>query len=203
MNKQTPPEWLDVNEAAALAGRSVSTIRRVISTIEKENPESIRREPLKDKGGEKILIARAYLVERFEVQETPQEAGADLPVKSPQGGQPVGDIVEILERQIDAKDKQIAALQREAESKSRQIEQEQQTVAEMSESLRQFAALNTSLNNKLLALTERAGEHPARASAGGEPTREAGFNWYSIAVAVGLSLIVGLILYLVLTWSGG
>lgn len=203
MSKQQnePPAWLDVNEAAALSGKSVSTIRRLVSSMpEPEAAENIRREPLKDKGGDKILISRAYLVERFELPQSEQEAGPEPPQEEPRAAGGLSDLIEILERQIDAKDKQIAALQREGESKSRQLEQEQQTLADMAESLRQAVAVNTALNSKLLALTEKAGEHPGSARTDPQPGRESVVNspWYFVALAVLFSLIAGLVLYLVI-----
>lgn len=161
--------WLDVNEAAALVGKSLSTIRRLIPEIEDLAPDAIRREPIEGKGGEKVLLSRAYLVERFKISPDGEGKGAGTtpPVGREEEGLNVSGLVEILERQLEAKDRQISALQREAEAKSRQLEQEQQNAAEFAEKLGQFAALNTSLQNKLLSLTERAGDGPEGAGSAG------------------------------------
>lgn len=199
MSKQEPAPWLDLNEAAALSGKSLSTLRRLVSGMaQEEAAEHLRREPLKDKGGEKILISAAYLRARYNLPESQQEPQQEEGGEDPPSGVTSADLVQILERQLDQKDKQIAALQREAEAKSRQLELEQQTASDLSESLRQFAALNAVLQNKILALTERAGETAAPA----DPVdgRRAGMAspFYFVAVAVALSLIAGLLLYLIL-----
>lgn len=192
MNKQN--DWLDVTAAAEFIGKSVSTLRRWLRDTEGKEyaAGNIRREPFKDKGGEKILISRAFLVEQF----APQGSGHEPPA----GGEQSAPLVEILERQLNAKDNQINALQRDGENKSRQIEQAQQQAAELSERVREMAALNAALQTKILMIAERAGETPAP-DAGPAKRRETVFNSpaYFIAVAVVLSLCIGLALYLILS----
>ena len=196
MSTQAPASWLTVTDAAVVVGKSVSTIRRLLPQIEKEEPEAIRREPIEGKGGERVLLLRSWLLSHFGINE-PGAAGAGDP-QEPQGA---AAVVDILERQLDAKDKQIAALQREAEAKSRQIEEAQRTAGELVEKLGQFAALNATLQQKLLLLSERAGEPtggaaPAPISAG--PGAAIEEPWWWVAVAVLLSLCGGLVLWLVL-----
>lgn len=199
MSNQTPPEWIGVNEASLLVGKSLSTIRRLLPEIEATAPASIRREPIEGKGGERVLLSRSYLVQRFGVKE-PEPPGDEE--RLPEGIGPAA-LVEILERQITAKDRQIESLQRDAEAKSRQIDEAQQNAADLAESLRQFAALNAALQNKLLALTEKAGGQAPAASPQEPPqeSRESVLSspLYFVAVAVAVSLIVGLLLYLVLS----
>lgn len=182
-----PPSWISVNEAAALVGKSTSTVRRLIPELEAAAPESIRREPVEGKGGEKVLFSREYLLERFRVSE-PERREPGAGASESRESFPV--VVEILERQLLAKDRQIESLQRDAEAKTRQIE-------EVTDSLQKFAAINAGLQNRLLQLTERAGsQHPAP-----EPGARAGrlsSPWYFVAVAVGVSLIAMLLLYLLL-----
>lgn len=195
MSNQTPPEWIGVNEASLLVGKSLSTIRRLLPEIEATAPASIRREPIEGKGGERVLLSRSYLVQRFGVNEPEPPADEE---RLPEGIGPAA-LVEILERQITAKDRQIESLQRDAEAKSRQIDEAQQNAADLAESLRQFAALNAALQNKLLALTEKAGGQAPAASP--QESRESVLSspLYFVAVAVAVSLIVGLLLYLVLS----
>jgi ElaB/YqjD/DUF883 family membrane-anchored ribosome-binding protein len=200
MSNQTPPVWIGVNEASLLVGKSLSTIRRLLPEIEESAPESIRREPIEGKGGERVLLSRSYLVQRFGVKE-PEPPGEEESL--PEGVGPAA-LVEILERQINAKDRQIESLQRDAEAKSRQIDEAQQNAADLAESLRQFAALNAGLQNKLMALTEKVAERPEPAAPAGvapQERRESVLSSpvYFIAVAVAVSLIVGLLLYLVLS----
>jgi len=193
MSTTTSSDWLNINEASLLSGKSISTLRRLLPDIEQSGPEHIRREPLEGKGGERILLSRAYILERFNVKE-PE------PVKEEERaleGMGVAQIVETLERELGAKNRQIEALLRDGESKNRQLEEAQLQAGELSERLTQFAAINAGLQNKLLALTERAGEsapHP-----GAPPLESRGAPaWYSIAIAVILSLIGGLLLWLFL-----
>ncbi len=205
MSKQTAPEWMSVNEASVYFGKSLSFIRRSIPEIEERAPEQIRREPIPHKGGNKILLNRAYLVQLFGAKEPEppppgDEVAAPIAANLP-AGVDFPSLVGILERQINAKDRQIENLQRDAESKSRQIEQEQQTVAELSERLRDTALLNARLQNKLLSLTEKVGERPEPPLSSPQERRESVLSSpvYFIAVAVAASLIVGLLLYLVLS----
>ncbi len=198
---------MSVNEASVYFGKSLSLIRRAIPEIEKKAPEQIRREPIPHKGGNKVLLNRAYLVQLFGAQE-PEPPGDEVAAPMGEGeGAPQGAgvtaLVEILERQINAKDRQIENLQRDAEAKSRQIDEAQQNAADLAESLRQFAALNAGLQNKLMALTEKVAERPEPSLAGVAPQerRESVLSSpvYFVAVAVAASLIVGLLLYLVLS----
>lgn len=198
MTNSPPPLWLDVNEAAALVGKSVSTIRRLLPDIEENQPDAIRREPLEGKGGEKVFLFRAYLLERFGGKEP---EGLGRPAQTGEEPEPGGlaALVEILERQLEAKDRQLAALQRDAENRSRQIDEAQRSASDLAESLRQFAALNAALQNKVMALTERAGEHTKQP---GEP--ESGLNGpgYWVAVSVAASLALGVLIWLLLQWLG-
>ncbi len=196
MEKQN--EWLDVQAAADFVGKSVSTLRRWLRDTEGKDyaAGNIRREPFKDKGGEKILIARAFLVEQFGKVSAP-----DMPAAGgPAAGEQSAALVEILERQLNAKDGQINAFQRESEAKNRQIEQAQQTASDLAERVREITALNAALQTKILMITEKAGEQVAPVVI---PTngRENVFSSpvYFVAVAVALSLCIGLILWLILS----
>ena len=198
MSKQPLPEWLDVNEAAALAGKSVSTIRRLLPEIEAAAPDSIRREPVEGRGGERVLLSTSYLKERFNISE-PEPLEEEGRPDSERGA----GVVALLERVIVAKDRQIEALQRDGESKSRQLEEAQIQAGELTERLTQFAAINAGLQNKLLAINERAG-NPAAASPGTPPAGDKGLTSpaYFVAVAVLASLIIGLLVYIALQWVG-
>jgi len=195
MTNNPPPLWVDVNEAAALVGKSISTIRRLLPDIEENTPDAIRREPIEGKGGEKVLLFRAYLIERFGGKEPEGLGRSTQTSEEPEPGG-FAALVEILERQLEAKDRQLAALQRDAENRSRQIDVAQRSASDLAESLRQFAALNAALQSKVMALTERAGE----------PTKqpESGLNGpgYWVAVSVASSLALGLLIWLFLQWVG-
>jgi hypothetical protein len=195
MKKEPLPDWIDVNEAAVFVGKSASTIRRLLPDIEAAAPEHIRREPMEGRGGERVLLRRAYLEERFKVK-APEAAPIEEEEDSEPGG--VAGVVAILEREIAAKNRQIEAMQRDGESKSRYLEEAQLQAGELTERLTQFAAINAGLQNKLLALTERAGEgsEPA-ARSGGESVMNS--PWYFVLVAIVGALVVVLLLYLVLS----
>lgn len=177
MSKQAS-EWIGVNEAANLVGKSLSTIRRLIPGMEKAG--QVRREP--ETG--KVLFARDHLVEKFGIEDEKSEPAAS--------GPNVLSIVEILERQIVAKDRQIENLQRDGESKSRQMEEAQLQMAHLTESLKQFAALNASLQSKILTIGERA--EPVADVPTGTPRLS------PIVVAVAVSLIVSLLVYIFFQW---
>lgn len=195
-NTTSPPAWININEASLLSGKSISTLRRLLPEIEQSGPEHIRREPLEGKGGERILLSRVYILQRFNVKE-------EEPVKEEERaleGMGVSKLVETLERELAVKNKQIEALIRDGESKNRQLEEAQLQAGELSERLTKFAAINAGLQNKLLALTEQAGERAPHHS--GHIPESGGVAWYSIFIAVILSLISGLSLWLLLAGGG-
>lgn len=180
-------EWMDISEAALLTGKSDSTLRRAIPELERDG--FAKRVPIGSKGGAKVLFSRAYLLQRFGSKE-PDRAQAD---KQAQGGTSVADMVEMLEKQLEAKDRQISALQRDGEAKSRQIEEAQAQAAQIVENLRQAQALNAALQTKILTIGERSEVSPN----GLEHSQ-----WYFVAVAVLSSLVLGLLVWLVLEWVG-
>lgn len=195
MSTTSSPDWLNINEASLLSGKSLSTLRRLLPDIEASGPEHIRREPLEGKGGERILLSRAYILERFNVKE-PE------PVKEEERaleGMGMAQIVETLERELGAKNRQIEALLRDGESKSRQLEEAQLQAGELSERLTQFAAIIAGLQNRFIALTEKAGERPPV-----EEEREGKDSspWYFVFVSVLLAVSVCLLLWLFLGWVG-
>lgn len=181
-------EWVDISEAALLTGKSDSTLRRAIPKLERDG--FAKRVPIGSKGGAKVFFSRAYLLQRFGSKE-PERAQAD---KQAQGGTSVTDMVEMLEKQLEAKDRQISALQRDGEAKSRQIEEAQAQAAQIVENLRQAQALNAALQTKILTIGERSEVSPN----GLEHSQ-----WYFVAVAVLASLVLGLLVWLVLAWVGG
>jgi hypothetical protein len=193
MSTTTSPDWLNINEASLLCGKSISTLRRLLPEIEASGPEHIRREPIEGKGGERILLSRAYILERFNVKEPEPQKEEERALE----GMGLAQIVATLERELAAKNRQIEHYLRDGESKNRQIEELQIQAGELSERLTQFAAINAGLQNKLLALTERAGE-PSPHPVANYPESKAGPAWYSIGIAVLLSLIGGLLLWLIL-----
>lgn len=60
-------EWLDIAEAALLTGKSDSTLRRAIPEFERDG--NAKRVPIGNKGGQKVLFSRAYLLRRFGSKE--------------------------------------------------------------------------------------------------------------------------------------
>lgn len=193
MNKQEGkpgPDWLDINAAATFARRSTSTIRRWIDRLsEQEAGEHVRREKMPGQGGEKILIARAFLAERFGVAGDDQHGGA----AAGSGGQDPPGLVGILEKQIEAKDRQISNLQR-------QVDQAQTLAADLSERLREQSYLAGQLQGRLLSLTDRAGGDGSQGPADGEGSAPGArwSHWYTVAIAVLFAVAAFLLLHLVL-----
>jgi len=184
---QTSNEWLDVQAAAEYIGKSVSTLRRWIAQIEAGDGAggNIRRQPFTDKGGEKILVHRAFLAQCFGVTSEQPEA-PDLP-----------GLLSSLEKQLSAKDSQIFALMRDGETKNRLLEQEQQNAANLAERLREMSALNAALHSRLMSLT--AGNPEERAPLGSKLPPAVGQSpFYFVALSVLLSACAVLLLYLLL-----
>lgn len=177
-------EWVGVAEAANVAGRSVSTIRRIIAEI--KGTEHLKRVP--GKGGERVLFSRAYLLERFNVSVEPQQEAKN----GTQEAEGVAGVVVMLERQLDAQNRLIAAMQRDGEAKSRQLEEAQQHAAQLLENLRQATTLNAALQTKILTIGERV-----------EPLQQPiqGGQWYWVWVAVFVSLVAVLVVWLFLQWA--
>ena len=181
-------EWLDISEAALLTGKSDSTLRRAIPDLERNG--YVKRVPIGSKGGLKVLFSRAYLLQRFGSTEKNSTNKAD---NQAQGATSVADMVDMLQKQLEAKDRQITALQRDGEAKSRQLEEAQRQAVEIIENLRQAQALNAALQTKILTIGERtAVSLPGQSG-----------QWYYVAVSVLASLVVGLVVWLVLAWVGG
>lgn len=178
-------DWVPLIDAAPLVGRSVSALRRALPTMPADR---VRRVPIPGKGGERILLQRAYLLERYAPHIVPptDHAAPD---------------VDFFERQLNAKDAQIAHLQRDGENKTRQLETAHQHIADLTSNVQQLAAVNAGLQNKMLQLVERVGERPDRSPApapGAIPTAPG----YWVALAVVLALIAGLLIYLLVQWLG-
>jgi len=174
-------DWVGVDEAAALAGKSLSTIRRLIPEMEAAG--QVHRE---GKAG-KVLISRGYITERFSVPGQVQGEAEGV------------GVVAILEKQLEAQNRQIAALQREGEAKSRQLEEAQAQAAQMLENLRQAQALNAALQTKILTIGEGKERGNVERSGGGVIEQPA----YFVGVAVLLTLICGVLIWLFLHWVGG
>ncbi|MCY7330229.1 MAG: helix-turn-helix domain-containing protein [Saprospiraceae bacterium] len=173
--KQT--DWVGVNEAAALVGKSLSTIRRLIPAL--ETAGHIHRDGITGK----VLFSRSHLVERFGLPEqaiTPPDT--------------VG-LIEVLQRQLEAKDRQIMALQRDSETKSRQIEEAQAQAAQIIQNLLQAQILNAALQTKIFTI----GKGQA-ASALGEPSDFFSSRWYYVAIYALATLVVALFLWVFLRW---
>ena len=173
-------EWLDVTAAAALVGRSVSTIRRLLPDI----PETeLKKEPLAGQGGYKVFVTRKWLLAHFGQKEIYHAAP-----------EPSAGGLSALEKQLEQKDRQIENLQRDGEAKTRQLETAYQHIADLTSNVQQLAALTAGLQSKVLLLGERTGDHAPDAI----PTTPG----YWVALAVLLSLIAGLLIYLLIQWVG-
>lgn len=178
MESKRVADWVGVEEAAALTGKSISTIRRLIP--EAEAGGQLHRE---SKSG-KVLFLKSYILKRY--------GGPGQPEAEAVGG----GVIAMLEMQLEAQNRQIAALLREGEIKSRQIEEAQAQAAVMLENLRQAQALNAALQTKILTI----GEGREGATIGGGVLERPA---YFVGVAVVLTLICGVLVWLFLQWVGG
>lgn len=164
MGKQMSKQWLTINEAAELFKKSSATIRRLV----KNAPEiAVKREQLRGRGGEKILLSKDFLSNCFEA--TSQTGMMDT--GTIESG--AGDVLGFLFQQIEQKDRQIEALQKQVETNS--------------EREREMIMLNAALQTKLLNSKNEV--TPIKQSAGG--------SMEMVFVSVSISLIIGLALYLI------
>ena len=194
MVETSSPDWLGVEAAAHLVGKSISTVRRLLPSIEEKAPEAIRREPIEGKGGQRVLLSRSYLLEHFNLQEPETLEREEKPLEA----MGLEVIIQSLERELSAKNRQIDTLLRDGESKNRLLEEAQRQAGELSERLTQFAALNAGLQNRLLALTEKAGERSQDETEEGKGSSP----WYYVLVSVLAAVSVCLLLWLLLGWIG-
>lgn len=93
--------WIDIKQACKKYGRSESGIRRIVKDLKQNNQSKLQFERLKN-GGEKILIDSSYLDTYF--NKSNDSNNESYPSDT------LNDVVKLLSKQIEIKDKQIAEL---------------------------------------------------------------------------------------------
>lgn len=93
--------WIDIKQACKKYGRSESGIRRIVKDLKQNDQSKLQFEKLKN-GGEKILIDSSYLDTYFNKSSDSNNESYSSDTLS--------DVVKLLSKQIEIKDKQIAEL---------------------------------------------------------------------------------------------
>lgn len=93
--------WIDIKQACKKYGRSESGIRRIVKDLKQNDQSKLQFERLKN-GGEKILIDSSYLDTYFNKSSDSNNESYSSDTLS--------DVVKLLSKQIEIKDKQIAEL---------------------------------------------------------------------------------------------
>ena len=163
--------WLSIEQAANLSGKSTTTIRRAVAALsEAETAQHIKRVQVPGAGGNKILISRELIVERWQITEQYNDTGA-LPEWP-------------LERLVSVLEKQIFSLNRELEAKNRTIDDYSRLAADLTNNVREQTIMNATLQSKILSL-----------GAGSQGATQGGM-WYWVAVVL-LGAVLFLFLLLV------
>jgi hypothetical protein len=118
-------EFIDITNSAKRMQKSVSTIKRMIATVKKNNPEDyankefFKFEPLST-GNEKIYINTDYLVNYFNGSKSEPVNHSTNHSKNYSTSEPVTgsapetlykELFEVLKRELEVKNSQIEALQ--------------------------------------------------------------------------------------------
>ena len=121
--------WLSIEQAANLSGKSTTTIRRAVAALsEAETAQHIKRVQVPGAGGNKILISRELIVERWQITEQYNDTGA-LPEWP-------------LERLVSVLEKQIFSLNREVDAKNRIIDDYSRLAADLTNNVREQTIIN-------------------------------------------------------------
>jgi len=93
--------WLDIKQACKKYGRSESGIRRIVKDLKQNDQSKLQFEKLKN-GSEKILIDSSYLDSYFNKSSNTNN--------NTYSSDTLSEVVKLLSKQIEIKDKQIAEL---------------------------------------------------------------------------------------------
>lgn len=93
--------WIDIKQACKKYSRSESGIRRIVKDLKQNDQSKLQFERLKN-GGEKILIDSSYLDTYFNKSSDSNNESYSSDT--------LNDVVKLLSKQIEIKDKQIAEL---------------------------------------------------------------------------------------------
>ncbi len=119
--------FIGIEEFAKIVNKSTSTIRRSIKNLsEKDKNRFIRRVPVVGSGGEKILLAKAW-IDNFAKHEQPNERLENEELNE--------NIVEILSKQITIKDGQISDLSNTNKELLERLKEVNYTVATLQKQL--------------------------------------------------------------------
>jgi DNA-binding transcriptional MerR regulator len=131
--------YYSIKESAELTGVSLSTVKRKLTKFKNEHPKkykdkgNIKFEKSKA-GNAKTLISESWLREYFDIGQS----GSSEPLTLRVEGGANQDVIRILEKQLDAKDKQIEALQEQRKEDGAMVRALTDKIGNLQEAIQDF-----------------------------------------------------------------
>jgi predicted RNase H-like nuclease (RuvC/YqgF family) len=113
-------EWISIKEVCNLTNKSESTIRNLARKLKASNSKNIRLETLKT-GHDKIMFKLSYVNSQMLIGKTVKN-NVDKPVQN------VDRFIQIMENQLNEKDKQIESLQQTLQAQNLMLHNLQESI---------------------------------------------------------------------------
>jgi hypothetical protein len=113
-------EWISIKEVCNLTNKSESTIRNLARKLKASNSKNIRLETLKT-GHDKIMFKLSYVNSELLIGKTVKN-NVDKPVQN------VDRFIQIMENQLNEKDKQIESLQQTLQAQNLMLHNLQESI---------------------------------------------------------------------------
>jgi hypothetical protein len=113
-------EWISIKEVCNLTNKSESTIRNLARKLKASKSKDIRLETLKT-GHDKILFKLSYVNSELLIGKTVKN-NVDKPVQN------VDRFIQIMENQLNEKDKQIESLQQTLQAQNLMLHNLQESI---------------------------------------------------------------------------
>ena len=113
-------EWITIKEVCNLTQKSESTVRNLARKLKASNSKNIRLETLKT-GHDKILFKLSYINSEFLIGKTVKN-NVDKPVQN------VDKFIQIMENQLNEKDRQIESLHQTVQAQNLMLHNLQESI---------------------------------------------------------------------------
>jgi hypothetical protein len=113
-------EWISIKEVCNLTNKSESTVRNLARKLKASNSKNIRLETLKT-GHDKIMFKLSYVNSELLIGKTVKN-NVDKPVQN------VDRFIQIMENQLNEKDKQIESLQQTLQAQNLMLHNLQESI---------------------------------------------------------------------------
>jgi predicted RNase H-like nuclease (RuvC/YqgF family) len=113
-------EWISIKEVCNLTNKSESTVRNLARKLKASNSKNIRLETLKT-GHDKIMFKLSYVNSQMLIGKTVKN-NVDKPVQN------VDRFIQIMENQLNEKDKQIESLQQTLQAQNLMLHNLQESI---------------------------------------------------------------------------